>query len=139
MSNFPLRDGSGDGQLCRRHGVKGGQVVKVTEDGTVGPCADGDAFCGVALAGRRGFCAVQVKGFLTVPITSPVSLGQAALAADGKGGVKTAEEGGVAALVVSVDEAARAPSFACKTKGEKKYGLSLRQREAGEGHVPGGG
>lgn len=85
-------------------GVVAGQVVKVTKNGEVGPCSDGDAFCGVALAGRRGFCAVQVKGFLTVPITSPVSLGQAALAADGKGGVKTAEEGGVAALVVSVDE-----------------------------------
>lgn len=84
-------------------GVVAGQVVKVTKNGEVGPCSDGDAFCGVALAGRRGFCAVQVKGFLTVPITSPVTLGCVELAADGKGGVKTAE-GGVAALVVSVDE-----------------------------------
>lgn len=84
-------------------GVVAGQVVKVTKNGEVGPCGDGDAFCGVALAGRKGFCGVQVKGFLTVPITSPVTLGHVALAADGKGGVKTAE-GGVAALVVSVDE-----------------------------------
>ena len=31
-------------------GVKAGQVVKLTGDGTVGPCGDGERFCGVALS-----------------------------------------------------------------------------------------
>ena len=29
-------------------GVKAGQVVKLTGDGTVGPCGDGERFCGLA-------------------------------------------------------------------------------------------
>ena len=48
---------------------------------------------------------MQVKGFLTLPITGAVSLGQVSLAADGTGKVKTASTG-VTALVVSVDDAA---------------------------------
>ena len=47
-------------------GVKGGQVVKLTGNGQVGPCSAGDAFCGVALEPRAGLPAVQVKGFVTV-------------------------------------------------------------------------
>ena len=83
-------------------GVKGGQVVKVTDNGTVDACGDGDTFCGVALEPRKGGAAVQVKGFVTVPYTGELTLGWATLAADGSGGVK-ANATGVTALVVSVD------------------------------------
>ena len=38
-------------------GVKAGQVVKLTGDGTVGPCGDGERFCGVALSAGEGFAA----------------------------------------------------------------------------------
>jgi len=31
-------------------GVKAGQVVKLTGDGTVGPCGDGERFCGGCIA-----------------------------------------------------------------------------------------
>ena len=73
-----------------------GQVVKSTDDG---------AFCGLALSNRKGFAGVQVKGFMTLPISGSVSLGQVILAADGTGKVKTASTG-VTALVVSVEDAA---------------------------------
>ena len=91
----------------------------MTEDGTVGPCADGDAFCGVALEPRNGAAAVQVKGFTKVSRTGQLNLGWVELVADGQGGVKAAEApsvtvesgavtlpspAGVRALVVSTAE-----------------------------------
>ena len=47
-------------------GVKAGQVVKLTGDGTVGPCGDGERFCGVALSAGEGFAAVQMGGLIRV-------------------------------------------------------------------------
>ncbi len=84
-------------------GVKGGRVVKLTGANTVGPCADGDKFCGLAMEPRRGGAAVQVKGFCTVPCTGSLVPGWAQLVADGQGGVRAAAgaESGVSALVVS--------------------------------------
>ena len=60
-------------------GVAGGQVVKLTGNGTVGPCA--------------------VSG-------TGLTVGRALLAADGNGGVKAAASGaaGAEVLVVSVEE-----------------------------------
>ena len=91
-------------------GVKGGQVVKVSANGTVGPCTAGDKFCGVALEPRKGHAAVQVKGFVTVSCTGSLTPGWAVLCADGKGGVQAAAAGsddgepvGVEALVISAD------------------------------------
>ena len=83
-------------------GVKGGQVVKMTGNGQVGPCSAGDPFCGVALEPRTDVVGVQVKGFMTVTGTG-LAVGQAILAADGSGGVQQAETG-VSATVVSVNE-----------------------------------
>lgn len=92
MSKFSFEEmGAVTVSFAADTGVKGGQVVKVTEDGTVGPCADGDAFCGVALEPRNGAAAVQVKGFTKVSRTGQLNLGWVELAADGQGGVKAAE------------------------------------------------
>lgn len=42
MSKFSFEEmGAVTVSFAADTGVKGGQVVKVTEDGTVGPCADG--------------------------------------------------------------------------------------------------
>ena len=102
MSKFSFEDiGAVTATFAADQGVEGGQVVKVTANSTVGACADGDDFCGVALEPRKGAAAVQVKGFVTVCCTSSLTLGWTALAADGKGGVKAAASGGVTALVVS--------------------------------------
>lgn len=103
MSKFSFEDiGAVTATFAADQGVEGGQVVKVTANSTVGACADGDDFCGVALEPRKGAAAVQVKGFVTVSCTGSLTLGWTALAADGKGGVKAAASGGVTALVVSV-------------------------------------
>jgi len=84
-------------------GVKVGQVVKISGDAEVGPCAAGERFCGVAVSAKDGCAAVQVKGVAAVACgDSTVTAGYVNLAADGDGGVKKAEAGDEF-LVVSVD------------------------------------
>ena len=96
MSKVSFEDiGAVTATFAADQGVEGGQVVKVTANSTVGACADGDDFCGVALGPRQGAGGVQVS------CTGSLTLGWTALAADGKGGVKAAASGGVTALVVS--------------------------------------
>ena len=105
MSKISFEDiGAVVATFAAQEGVVGGQVVKVTGEGTVGPCGDGDAFCGMAFQPRKGMAAVQVKGFLTVSTTGTLSLGWVDLVADGMGGVKKASSGGVAALVVGASD-----------------------------------
>ena len=86
-------------------GCESGQVCKVSQSGTVAPCAAGDKFCGIVEGVRAGFAAVQVAGFAEVSITGAVSVGYVNLCADGMGGVKTGE--GREYLVVSVDSSAK--------------------------------
>ena len=101
----------GVGQVCATFlggGLTEGQVVKMTGSGTVGACAADDAFCGVALCCKDDACTVQMGGFVTVGYSGAApALGYTALTADGKGGVKTAGEGGVMCLVAQVDTAAK--------------------------------
>ena len=68
-------------------GVREGQVVKVSANGTVSGCEEGDRFCGMALA-------VWIN-----------------LAADGNGGVAVVSAGGRSCLAVDVDSAARTVTF----------------------------
>ena len=82
--------------------VQGGQVVKLIGNGTVAPCSEGDAFCGVAMEPRNGLTGVQFKGFVTVSCTGALNVGWATLAADGAGGVKRAGSG-VSAQVICVN------------------------------------
>ena len=104
MSKVSFEDiGMVTATFTAREDVKTGQVVKITGNGEVGACADGDAFCGLALSVRSGFAGVQVKGFACVPTSGTVTLGRVKLAADGAGGVKPASAGGTEVLVVSAD------------------------------------
>ncbi len=85
-------------------GVAAGQVVKVTEDGTVGPCSDGEKFCGVALSAQDGYAAVQLGGLVKAPLSGEgVAAGWCKLSADGSGGVKKDDSAGVEYLVVRVE------------------------------------
>ena len=108
-------------------GVQAGQTVKISGGGAVASCAAGEDFCGVVLAVGRdgGACSVALGGLVTVPYsgTAP-ALGWSALAADGKGGVKTAgggtagsessaqtAENGRKYLVADVDETGKTVTF----------------------------
>lgn len=104
MSKISFEDiGSLMATFYAEDGVQDGQVVKMTGNGTVGPCGEGDQFCGVAGMPRAGMVGVQVGGFVRVPATMPLNAGTVNLAADGKGGVKAGN--GIAVLVVEVDTA----------------------------------
>ena len=87
-------------------GLQAGQVCKVTADGTVGACSNGDVFCGVAGPIRKGSVGVQMGGYAEVPYTgTKPGYGYVTLAANGSGGVKAAESGKTC-CVVKVDTTA---------------------------------
>lgn len=90
---------------------EGGEPVKITGNGTVAVCGDGEVFCGVMESLRGGFGAVQMHGFVTMAYSgSAPALGYTELIANGEGGVKVAS-GGRKCLVVSVDSEAAAVTF----------------------------
>ena len=95
-------------------GVREGQVVKVSENGTVSACGAGDSFCGVALAVSRdgAACTVALGGVVTAGYSGNTvpTAGWVSLAADGSGGVKAAESGR-SYLAVDVDSAAKTVTF----------------------------
>ncbi len=83
-------------------GCTAGQVCKVSGNGTVSACADGEKFCGIADHVRGGYAAVQVAGFAKAPYTGTApSVGYVNLCADGNGGVKSGT--GREYLVVAVN------------------------------------
>ena len=87
----------GVGQVCATFlggKLAEGQVVKLTGNGTVETCGDGDHFIGAAICCKDDACTVQVGGFVTVSYSGAApAVGWSALAADGKGGVKAAGSG----------------------------------------------
>ena len=86
--------------------VKAGQVVKLTGNGAVDACSDGDRFCGVALTAEDGYAAVQVGGLVKVTATSGLTAGWNKLLANSAGGVKqdsAQTPTGGDYLVISVD------------------------------------
>ena len=84
-------------------GVKAG-TVKMTGDGKVTSCGDGEALCGVALEVGGGLALVQLRGFVRVNCSDTVAVGYTKLAANGSGGVKTSASG-TAYLVVEAGSA----------------------------------
>ena len=90
-----------------------GQVVKISGNGEVAACADGDQFCGVVISigHDKQACAVAMGGLVTVPYTGTApALGWTGLAADANGGIKAAE--GHEYMVVDVDENGQTITFA---------------------------
>lgn len=71
-----------------------GCPVKLTAPGTVAACAEGERLCGVTLCCRDDACAVQLRGFVTVPFTGDApACGYASLTSDGAGGVRAPAAG----------------------------------------------
>lgn len=82
--------------------AKVGNVCKYTDNHQVAAVGDGDGFHGVCIFEKNGEASVQVKGFVTTGYTGTApSVGYGALAADGNGGVKTAD--GREYLITAVD------------------------------------
>ena len=101
----------GIGQVCATFlgsGLTEGHVVRMAGQAEAGACGDGDPFCGVALCCKDDACTVQVSGFVTVGYSGAApAVGWCSLAADGKGGVKTAASGGTPCLVADMDTTAK--------------------------------
>lgn len=92
-------------------GAEAGQVVKVSDAGTVAPCAAGDRFEGLALFTEGGYASVRLGGFVTASYTGAApGYGRVGLAADGSGGVQVSETG-TSCLVVDKDTTAGTVTF----------------------------
>lgn len=95
--------------------VREGDLVKISENGTVDVCADGDAFCGqaVSVSGCSDTCSVQLGGFITAGYSGSTvpHPGWVTLSADGCGGVKVSSAGR-SYLAADVDFAAKTITFA---------------------------
>ncbi len=83
--------------------AESGAPVKLSGNGKVAACGDGELLFGVAVSAGEEFAAVQVQGFVILPYsgTAP-SVGYAKLSADGKGGVKK-DDNGKSYAIVQVD------------------------------------
>ena len=83
--------------------VKKGDLVKVVESGKVAPCAEGDKICGVCMNVNSGYAAVQVGGFVNLPVNGVVSTGFVKICATGDGKAQT-NENGREVLCITTDE-----------------------------------
>ncbi|MBO5859983.1 MAG: hypothetical protein J6R20_09455 [Clostridia bacterium] len=80
-----------------------GTPVKITDNGTVGACADGDTFCGIVTNGDGKYAAVQIYGEVTAKFSGVApALGYTELVASANG-VKAGL--GREYLVLDVDDA----------------------------------
>lgn len=61
--------------------LKKGMFVKMTDNGTVAPCASGDNFCGVCVDVRDGYATVQLSGYVMMPAAKSVGIGYQKLSA----------------------------------------------------------
>ena len=75
--------------------IEYGTPVKLSGNAAVAACTEGDAFNGVAAAAADGgIVPVIMRGFIKLPYTGTApTAGTGVIAADGKGGVKTASAG----------------------------------------------
>ena len=94
-----------------------GELVKISANGTVSTCSDGERFCGMVLSTARDglACSVALGGMVTAGYTVPAegaapALGWSGLSADGEGGVQ-ADADGSTYLVVDVDTTAKTVTF----------------------------
>lgn len=82
--------------------TQAGVAVKITAEGKVAPCEEGDKICGYAVNVREGYAAVQLKGFAAFPKEGDITPGWQTIAATASGKV-TVSESGTEMLVVAVD------------------------------------
>lgn len=81
-----------------------GTLVKLSQNGEITACLDGDDFIGVAVNVRGGFAGVQTGGYACVPVSGSVAVGFQKLSAAGATAAKTAATGGREHLVLDVSD-----------------------------------
>ena len=79
--------------------VKTGDLVKMSANFKVAPCAANDDFIGICVGVRDGYAAVQLSGYAEIPCTDTVTVGMALLVA-GSASTAAAAETGRERLVV---------------------------------------
>lgn len=87
-------------------------LVKISSNGTVAPCADGDKIAGVARNADGECAAVQVGGYVTCAYTGTApTVGYCGMLAGGANAVKSATTGGIMYLVLDVDTVTKTVGF----------------------------
>lgn len=70
-----------------------GLPVKISANGTVAACSSGDNFCGICVAVRDGYAAVQLSGYVQVKTSAKLALGFTKLATGSNGAVASNTNG----------------------------------------------
>lgn len=72
--------------------LKAGMAVTIA-DGIAVPCSEGDKICGVCVNVREGYAAVQVQGFVSLPVSGSVATGFVSITADADGKAVVSDAG----------------------------------------------
>lgn len=116
------------GQVCTTMYLQGSAadntVCKMHANDTVAACAAGNDFIGVVVGKRDGLACVQVAGFVTLHYTGTTAptVGECALAGDGKGGVAVTEN--AKNIASSAWTPPRRPSASiCESERRNEHGI----------------
>lgn len=89
-----------------------GNAVKMSGNGEVGACSDGDRIAGLCLSSDGDYAAVQICGYVSMPYTGAApSAGFAKLSAAGVSALKVDGTNGAEKLVIDVDASAKTVGF----------------------------
>lgn len=90
--------------------IKQNALVKMTDNGKVDACENGDEFIGVCVNSRLGYAGVQMTGYAKTTYSGDVAVGYVTVVCDENGGIK-ADENGRKVLVTDVDTTAQTVGF----------------------------
>lgn len=82
--------------------VKKGMLVKMSDNGTVAPCASGDNFCGVCVDVRDGYATVVLSGYVKIPAAKAIAVGYQKISAS-SANTATSSTTGREYLVIDAD------------------------------------
>ncbi len=72
--------------------LKAGMPVAIAQGRAI-PCATGNKICGVCQNVRDGYAAVQIRGFVTLPVSGGLGTGMVKIIATADGMVKADDDG----------------------------------------------
>lgn len=80
-------------------------LVKISGNGKVSACVDGEQFCGICINKRGNYCSVQLCGYANIKYTTDsLTIGYHLLAASGADAFKLSSTNGRSLLVTDIDE-----------------------------------